>query len=153
MTCICIVQAVSLQRIRGVCCSLPWSFSQSRESVSLLMSSFMDWVTQSCFLISLMSSSHCTIFKVIGSLLFSHCTTIWGSVQSLLFSHCTTIWGSVQSLLFSHCTTIWGSVQSLLFSHCTTIWGSVQSLLFSHCTTIWGSVHIAAVFTLHDYLG
>ncbi len=36
-----------------------------------------------------MPSSHCTIFKVIGSPLFSHCTTIWGSIQSLLFSHCT----------------------------------------------------------------
>ncbi len=38
---------------------------------------------------ALMPSSHCTIFKVIGLLLFSHCTTIWGSIQTLLFSHCT----------------------------------------------------------------
>ncbi len=37
----------------------------------------------------LMPSSHCMIFKVIGSPLFSHCTTIWGSSQSLLCSHCT----------------------------------------------------------------
>ncbi len=37
----------------------------------------------------LMPSSHCMIFKVIGSALFSHCTTIWGSSQSLLCSHCT----------------------------------------------------------------
>ncbi len=37
----------------------------------------------------LMPSSHCMVFKVIGSPLFSHCTTIWGSSQSLLCSHCT----------------------------------------------------------------
>ncbi len=36
-----------------------------------------------------MPSSHCMIFKVIRSPLFSHCMTIWGSIQSLLFSHCT----------------------------------------------------------------
>ncbi len=31
---------------------------------------------------NIMPSSHCMIFKVIGSPLFSHCTTIWGSIQS-----------------------------------------------------------------------
>ncbi len=31
-----------------------------------------------------MPSSYCPIFKVIGSLLFSHCMTIWGSIQLLL---------------------------------------------------------------------
>ncbi len=39
-----------------------------------------------------MPSSHCMIFKVIGSPLFSHCTTIWGSSQSQLCSHCTMDW-------------------------------------------------------------
>ncbi len=33
-----------------------------------------------------MPSSHCMVFKVIRSLLFSHCRTIWGSIQSLLCS-------------------------------------------------------------------
>ncbi len=36
-----------------------------------------------------MPSSHCMIFKVVGSPLFSHCTTRWGSIQLLLCSHCT----------------------------------------------------------------
>ncbi len=39
--------------------------------------------------VCLMPSSHCTIFKLVGSPLFSHCRTIWGRIQSLLFSHCT----------------------------------------------------------------
>uniref|UniRef100_A0A672QV69 protein-glutamine gamma-glutamyltransferase n=1 Tax=Sinocyclocheilus grahami TaxID=75366 RepID=A0A672QV69_SINGR len=36
----------------------------------------------------LMPSSHCMIFKVIGSPLFSHCTTIWASIQLLLRLNC-----------------------------------------------------------------
>ncbi len=39
--------------------------------------------------LGIMPSSHCTIFKLVGSPLSSHCRTIWGRIQSLLFSHCT----------------------------------------------------------------
>ncbi len=49
-----------------------------------------------------MPSSHCTIFKVIGSLLFSHCTTIWCIIQLLLCSHCTMDWQQE----VSHCMTL-----------------------------------------------
>ena len=38
-----------------------------------------------------MPSSHCTIFKVVGSLFFSHCTAIWGNVQLLLCARCTAV--------------------------------------------------------------
>ncbi len=41
------------------------------------------------FGVSVMPSSHCTIFKLVGSPLFSHCMTNWGSIQSLLCSNCT----------------------------------------------------------------
>ncbi len=36
---------------------------------------------------SVMPSSHCTVFRVVRSLLFSHCTTIWGSIQLLLCAY------------------------------------------------------------------
>ncbi len=49
---------------------------ESRIMCECWFCSIRTWLT-------LMLSSHCTVFKVIGSLLFSHCTTIW-----VAFSRC-----------------------------------------------------------------
>ncbi len=83
--------------------SLFWSWLTKKPANSFLKTTWpRAWITgtMSCGLMSLMPSSHCTIFKLVGSPLFSHCMTIWGRIQSLLFSHCTMDpWQGV-----SHCT-------------------------------------------------
>ncbi len=72
--------------------SLFWSWLTKKPANSLLKTTWpRAWITwtMSCGLMRLMPSSHCTIFKLVGSPLFSHCMTIWGRIQPLLFSHCT----------------------------------------------------------------
>ncbi len=88
----------SLQRIHWWASDAMLHFSKWRNKVIYILnvpsklSKFSFWVNYSFKRksdFSVMPSSHCTIFKLVGLPLFSHCMTIWGRSQSLLFSHCT----------------------------------------------------------------